>query len=1089
LQIKGVAEPVTAYRVERALSRPEKVRGIDGLKADLIGRDEEFAKLKDALSGVLRGRGEIVSLIGEAGVGKSRLLSELKQVALHEDGEDPTPLWLEGRCLELGLTASYWPFIDLLRHGFGLRSEDDEPTRADRLTSALRRLVEEGHLPEARFEEIGPLLGRLLSIRFGNAWDERLRHADGEQIKHRTFTAVRDLFLALAKRQPVILVFEDLHWADPLSIDLISLLMDSLTLAPLLLLCVYRPEQEHKCWRLGTIASRKCPERYTELQLHELTPRQSRRLIESLLEIDQLPEATKELLLEKSGGNPFFVEEVIRSLIDAGMVYREGDAWKAKEGIDSVKVPESIQSVILSRMDRLEAALKHVLQSAAVIGRLFRRRLLERIAQGETDMERALWELEDHAFIYQERAVPEEEYSFQHVLTQEAVYHNILKRRQRVFHRRVAEALEALYQGGLEEHYEQLAYHYDRSGEVEKAIEYLLKAGEKARQTYLNEEATGYFQRALERLEEPGRGEAHKGWRLEALTGLGKIAHGLGQESEAEAHLRRAVAVAAELGVTPRERVRLYHWLGDALFWQGRYDEVIRLGEEGLQLLGDDQECVEAALMNSRLLVAHSQKGDQARAREYGRRNERFLARLPYSEELVSAYRNVAQHYGGFELDTERALEWLKLYGQKAKAHQDLRGMADARRQTGEMLASRGDLQGAIAHYVPSLELFAKIGDVRYGGLCSRGLAEIYLTLGDFQKAEVHLQRALEAAEEGGVASIAAGAHHGLGTVALCRGDAEEAVAAFRKAVQLYREIGNQAEGFSLYALGQAYRRCGQPEEARTAFEEAARQAVSLGGLSSSSITLAAALSELEGSHEDPEAFRAFCRDLRRQHPEVGGRLLTRWFLAPAQPQDFPRESVHERFQGSLSSEWTWEDPFQDCAHEAGNGLVIRAGHGRHLSAVNHSAPRLTRRVSGDFAAEAVCAPASPEALTIGGLLLWKDRESFLILYYGLFGRGDVSFWIVRKGSLAFLVGRGLGPAERVHLRLERRGDQVTALCSEDGSRWHAVGSTPFPASAEAPVEISLFAAGLNTGLRAIHPGEHEDTAIRFESFTLWGAG
>ena len=561
LTLKGIAEPVSAYAALKPLPRPEKIRGIEGLRAELIGRDEELTKLKDALLDVLQGHGQMVSLIGEAGVGKSRLVAELKEFALQSMAQagtrhdvslrtPSTPLWLEGRCLSLGVTAGYWPFIDIFRDYFGWGSDESDRARGESIIARLEELVTQGDLSKARLEEIGPLLGHLLSVQFGNDWDEQLSDASPEQIKRRTFMAIRDFFLALCKRQPLVLVLEDLHWADSLSLDLISLLMETLTLAPVLLLCVYRPEHEHKSWHLATIASQKCPERYTEIHLRELTPQQGRRLVESLLTIDRLPASVKELILEKSQGNPFFVEEVIRSLINAGMIYQEGDMWRAREGIESVTVPESIQSIILSRIDRLEQELRYVLQSASVIGRLFRRRLLERVTQQETELERDLWELEDHELIYQERTIPEEEYSFYHVLTQETVYQNILARRRASFHQQVAAAMEMLYQDALDEYYEQLAYHYDKGGDVQKAIEYLFKAGEKAKRSYANEEAIAHLTRGLELLKTLPEAPERNRRELDLQIALGvPVIHARGHASpEVEKTYARARELCQQIG-------------------------------------------------------------------------------------------------------------------------------------------------------------------------------------------------------------------------------------------------------------------------------------------------------------------------------------------------------------------------------------------------------------------------------------------------------------------------------------------------------------------------------------------------------------
>ena len=356
------------HHVLRSLSKPGKVRGIEGLRAELIGRDDEFGKLKKSLTEVLKGKGGMVSLIAEAGIGKSRLVTELKEYIGSESAIDNPKseiLWLEGRCLELGMTASYWSFIDIFHEYFAWSSEDNENERARSIVSALGDMVKRGDLSQERSSEMGPLLGNLLSVRFGNEWDEKLKGASPKQIQHRTFTAVADFFQAVAKGRPVILVFEDLHWADSVSLDLISVLMELLKGGALLLLCVYRPEKEHKCWDLANIARRKCPEGYTELFLRELTPGQSARLVESLLTIENLPSSMKELILNKSQGNPFFVEEVIRSLIDRDLVYREGEDWKAREEISDLDVPDMVQSLVLARVDRLEVDSKNVLEYAS----------------------------------------------------------------------------------------------------------------------------------------------------------------------------------------------------------------------------------------------------------------------------------------------------------------------------------------------------------------------------------------------------------------------------------------------------------------------------------------------------------------------------------------------------------------------------------------------------------------------------------------------------------------------------------------------------------------------------------------------------
>jgi DNA-binding SARP family transcriptional activator/regulation of enolase protein 1 (concanavalin A-like superfamily) len=1068
LAIAGSARPVIAYAVADALPRPQKAYGIEGLRAELIGRDEELARLQAALAKVLAGEGQMVTLVGEAGVGKSRLVAELKEAARGSS----SPLWLEGRALELGMSAGYWLFVDLFRDFLAWRPEEDDPARGRRLAAALRDLAARGHLAEERVEEMGPLLGNLLSLRFGNDWDDRLKYASPEQVRHQTFLAVRDFFAALARQQPIVLVLEDLHWADSLSPDLISLLMEAVPRVPLLLLCIYRPEREHRCRHLPAVAGRKCPERYTEIHLSALTPAESRRLVSSLLPGDRLPASVPQSILDKAHGNPFFLEEVVRSLIDAGTLYREGGSWQAREGIGALAVPESVQSIILSRVDRLERDARRVLETAAVIGRLFRRRWLERSIFTETAPESALRELEDRGLIYPERLVPETEYSFQHVLIQEAIYQSLSRRHRAALHQQVAEAIEALHPAGLDAYYEQLAYHYERSAADEKAVEYLLKAGEKARRIYLCREAIGYFARALDRLGHCAPADAHSQRRLEALKGLGLSHFDLGDLAEAEARLRQAIALGREIRLAPRELARLHWWLADILSWRTRgvrSAEMGRLAQEGLALLGDDTESTEAALMNmhagGRLLE-----------------NIRFLERVPYSEELRSVYSNIIAVYA-FRKNVAEATRWLEALQRRAEQHHDTRARATVRFDRAQkLLAPSGDLRGAISQLLGALELLAGIGDTKHGTQCERFIGYASLQLGDLQQAAEYGHRSVETARAIGSRRDLGWSLMRIGTIRLCQSAWQEALEAFGEATQIFREI--EAPGWAaepaLY-LGRTYLALGKRREAWRQLEETA-------ALVSSDFRgcvgeLAGALSGLEETADDPEAFLAFCRRYRVEHPGVGDLSLKQWFLEATEPFPISLPKVHEDFAGPLSADWAWHDPFGDCSFTAQDGLAIEAANGRDLWGLNQSAPRLLRPASGDFVVETVCFSAAHETPAVGGLLLWRDRQNYLRLDRGTRGRSEISF----SGCLEnadLLLGRGRLPAERVHLRLERFGNRVKALCSADGHRWLAVGGVAFPA--DGPVEVGLHVLG-NID-RTIYPGAYpQGTAIRFASFDLWG--
>jgi DNA-binding SARP family transcriptional activator len=1116
LALPGRSYTRTVYQAEHPQAQPQKSRGLAPLHADLVGRNKELAELKHALATVQAGVGHLVLLSGEAGIGKSRLITELKQHFgfWHSDfgldaGESQSKiqnhhskiLWLEGRCLEMTMAASYWPFLDILHTYLGWPPEEDERSRAGRIVAVLDTLVAAGHLTPAQREEMGPLLGNLLSVRFGHDWDERLKFAGPEQIRHQTLVTLRDFFVALAHQQPLVLVLEDLHWADSLSLDLLTLLMEVLSEQPLLLLCVYRPEPQHRCWQLATLATAKCPDSLTEVRLRELTARQSHHLVEALLTIENLSPKVKATILEKAQGNPLFMEEVIRSLIDAGIVYQQGEVWRAKDEIEHVVVPESVQSVILSRVDRLSEALKGVLQRAAVIGRLFSRRLLAQLIPQGIELDNAITTLANQAFIYQERVVPEEEYSFKHVLVQEAIYQTTLRERRAQFHRQVAEAMEQLYADNLAERYEQLAYHYDRSGVVEKAIEYLLKAGEKARRAYLNNEAIDTFNRALDRLGKqekeatPEAAARWQAWELEALRGLGQIYQGMGHLSKAEDYLRQAIDLGQATGLSAQELVRLYYWLGEALDWQGRFDELRQTGEAGLALLGDTGESVEAALMNTLIGLGYEHTGNVEREPEFTFRNVQFIQRLPYSEELRISYARIVHTYQ-FLKHIEEAMRWAEVWKQRAEQHHDLRALGHAEARIGYLHIACGRFREGISHIVRGLELAARIGDTKQECLFAQNLAGCFLELGDLQRAQESALRARTiAAAFRSIQFIISSYIYGI--TLLCEGDWHAALPIFQHSVQTAQERGLLVEEvFTLCGLGRAFLAQGNRSDVAQHLQEIFVRLTKLKAQYSSAPPwyytwlCISSLSILEEAYQNSETFRRFCQRARDENPKLAGDTFVQWWLEPTQ--------VDGRFQmadfglgvddfKTLNSAienrgWVWLDPLGDCSFAVQDGFVLRAVNGRNLEESNLSTPRLLRSVEGNFAAQTVCVSAFADHPALGGLLLWKDDQNYLRLERGTLGKHEITFLGCLDNN-DVIIGRGRLPAERVFLRLERIGARVNALCSADGEAWFTVGQVVF--HVDDPLQVGLHAIGMID--RLIYPGAYPDgTAIRFESFTVY---
>ncbi len=516
ISVKGRAEPVVVYEVLETKTIPaaRSGRGIKGLTSPLVGRDKEKGTLREAIAGLLDGHGQIVALIGEAGIGKSRLVEEVRRergagMGRHgeadSDSESPrlpvpvSPLtWLEGRSLSYGQTLSLWAITQLVKADLGLPDADPEA----KIRSALRRRT--NALFAERVPEVMPYLAHLLGIKLEGDMAERVRVLDGETLKRQILLSISEYFACIAKERPTVLVFEDMHWADPSTLEALGTLLLLTDHVPLMILMLMRPERDHGSWRLKLQAETDFAHRYVEINLMPLSSLDSNQLVNNLLEIAEIPPGIRSLILERSEGNPFYLEEIIRSLIEQGAIVHEDHHWRATKEIAKVAIPETLQGVLLARIDRLEEDVRRTLQLASVIGKSFLYRLLEAIAQAERELDRHLAQLQRVDLVREKTRRPELEYIFKHSLTQEAAYNSLLVERRKEFHRQVGAALEQLFAERKEEFYGLLAHHFDAGGERERAVDYLLKAGDKARLEDAQEEAAKFYKRAVELLSELG---------------------------------------------------------------------------------------------------------------------------------------------------------------------------------------------------------------------------------------------------------------------------------------------------------------------------------------------------------------------------------------------------------------------------------------------------------------------------------------------------------------------------------------------------------------------------------------------------------
>ena len=577
-QVKGVEKPLPIYEVLGIgpLRTRLQVAARRGLTR-FVGRQTEREQMRRAFAQATAGHGQIVGVMGEPGVGKSRLFYEFKLT---------TPsgcLTLEAFSVSHGKASPYLPLIELLKTYFQITLQDDDRSRREKVLGKVLAL-------DRSLEDILPYLFTLLGVADPHSPLQQMME-DPQVRRRRTFDALKRLFVRESLNQPLILIFEDLHWLDTETQAFLDVLSEGVATTRILLLVNYRPEYHHS-WGNKTY--------YTQLRLDPLGEEDAEELLTALLsEKVGAPhaaplQALKQLILAKTEGNPFFMEEVVQTLVEENVLVGERGNYRLEKTPTDLHISPTVQGILGARIDRLAADEKELLQTLAVIGREFSLSLLRRVvAQPEEELYRLLSHLQGAEFIYEQPAFPEVEYIFKHALTQEVAYNSLLLERRKVLHERTAQAIETLYGSRLADYYSELAQHYSRSGNTEKAVQYLHLAGQQAVQRSANAEAVSHLTAALELLNTlPDTLErAQRELTLQITLGVPLVATKGYAAPEVERAYVRARELCQQVGETPHLFPVLFGlWLFYAV--RAKLQTARELGEQLLTLAQSVQDPV-----------------------------------------------------------------------------------------------------------------------------------------------------------------------------------------------------------------------------------------------------------------------------------------------------------------------------------------------------------------------------------------------------------------------------------------------------------------------------------------------------------------
>ena len=594
IEVKGKSEAVKSYRVLGRKDVAGRSRGIEGLHAEMVGRETELLTLEGVMTDLNQGVGRIVCVLGEAGLGKSRLVSESYQVFKDLIGQDGN--WYETISLSYEYNQAYGLFQRLIQRVIGI-AYDDPPQIVRKKLVAIIENFEEERRPHAK--QVFEALFALESEGNGPPLDD-------ETFRSELFVAMQEWWRIRFSERPTVLVFDDMHWSDAASIDLLRQLLPLTGEIPLVLLCAMREERNSPAWQIKTTADENFRHRYSEISLRPLSEAESNELINRLLAIPELPDHMRTSIREKSDGNPFFIEEVVRTLIDNGVVVSENRTvegetlryWVATSESAEFAIPDNLQSLLSARMDRLEDATRNTLQLASVIGRSFYHRVLQAVDQDSPELDKHVSTLLQLDMIRESARVPEVEYMFRNPLTQEAVYETILLKRRREFHNRVGEAMEELYPDRLEGLYGLLAHHFTLAGQRDQAIKYYRQASHQSVTVFAYEEAVQNLRKALELIEPVDQPEI----QMDILEELADVCRLVRNFVEAIAFYQKALALWGGLEdgdsiVSIRLHRKIIQiateakWSVDA----ETFTQVNEISQESLTSLGESLQTIESA--------------------------------------------------------------------------------------------------------------------------------------------------------------------------------------------------------------------------------------------------------------------------------------------------------------------------------------------------------------------------------------------------------------------------------------------------------------------------------------------------------------
>ncbi len=787
MRVKGKKTPQEAYELFRIGEEKTRLRALSarGL-TKFVGRKSSMAALKDPFERMLTGSGQVVGITGEAGAGKSRLLLELVNQLPESEF-----IYLEGRSLRYGESILYMPILEILKSYFDIKDEDREDIINRKITDKIKTLD----------ENLAGCIAPIQELLTQNSEDESYIALNPRQKREKIFESLRDLFIKKSQSKPLVLVFEDLHWIDKTSENFLDYLIGAIAKCRIMLIILYRPEYTHP-WDSKSY--------YTKIGLTQLRSTSRTQMVTALFEKAQVSEQVKQLIIDRSSGNPLFMEEFTYSLLESGSIQKKDRQFVLTTKSSEIQLPETIQGIIAARLDRLENRLKYTIQVASVIGREFSYRILQAISGMREEIKSCLNALQGLELIYEKTLLPDLEYIFKHALTQEVAYNSLLQKRRKEIHREIARAMEALFENRLEAFVEIIAYHYSKSGDAAKAYRYLKLSGEKATKKFSNWEAFQFYKAACNLLDKMKDRPETKYEKLEILQLMAIPMLLLGYPDDSMQFLKMGQRLSEELG----DKKNLSLFLGSI----GSYHAVrggdpllgIQYSETSIQEAEKVESIDVMAPVASRLCAFYIIAGEPYKTSLLALTTIELIARQKRQNDFFGLGNNV---YTALNLYYGHSLGWLgefekgEPYCKKGlnfgKKNDSLAGLALAEFLYGYFYMHRGDGENVVRHFRQCIKHCEEGEAVIFLGLAWTGLGMGHFFINDRETALECVKKGMKIQKDAELPYYLSFHHFALGLVQMTSGNFNQSEESFKNALTLSHNHSERwIEGTSRVYLG-----------------------------------------------------------------------------------------------------------------------------------------------------------------------------------------------------------------------------------------------------------------------------------------------